>query len=299
MKANKTASFLGHEYSWSKAGIELQDAQPLLGGVTVRLPGYTMSQVFVTHVAPGGEETKYRLPLGWDEKEKLCQLCVDQDFLTIRPQERAGLPDEARPTITLTNAHTESHTVSKWAGIADARFDAVYHALLALAERTTGQRPIPARFNRWQKGLAVAGVAGGLLLLLLLAYALARPLVASRWPARFSLLFALLLLLLGLFLAGTRGLAWVERHKSQWDRSFTHPWVVMAVNVLFFLALIGVAGLGETAVGAWRTASPVSAGDERAVYAIVAYTALFAAGLIVAAAGVAMDPLMHLIDERF
>lgn len=299
MTKNKTATFLGHEYSWSKASLELQDVQPLFGGVVVRLPGWTISQVFVTRVAPGGQQTKYQLPLGWDEKDKLCQLCVDHDFLTIQPEERNGLPDEARPTITLTNSRNDSHTVAKWAGVADARFDAVYHALLALAERTAGQKPVPVRFNRWQKGLTVAGIAAGLLLLLLLAYVLARPLVAAWWPARFGLLFGLLLLLLGLFLAGIRGLAWVERRQAKWDRSFTHPWVVMVANVLFFLAFIGVIGLGEVAIVTWRMATPIAAGDGRSLYATIAYTAVFAAGLIVLAAGLVAAPLMRLIDERF
>lgn len=39
MAENKTASFLGKEYNWSKASLKLQDVQPLFGGVIVYLMG--------------------------------------------------------------------------------------------------------------------------------------------------------------------------------------------------------------------------------------------------------------------
>ena len=123
---NETARFLGADYHWSRAQIELRDAQPLMGGIRVLLPSYTISHMFVTRVAPGGGETKVRLPLRWDEKKDLCALCVEHDFVTIAPQERAGLPDEARPTITLSNRQREQVAVAKWAGVRDARFDAIY-----------------------------------------------------------------------------------------------------------------------------------------------------------------------------
>lgn len=135
---NKTAVFLLHEDRWHKTSLELHDAQPLFGGVVVRLLGWTSRQAYVTRVAPGGSETKFKVPLRWTDGEKaaLIRLCVVHDFLTIAPDQRPGLPDEARPSLTLTNPTGDSHTVAKWAGVADARFDAIYHALLALAART-------------------------------------------------------------------------------------------------------------------------------------------------------------------
>lgn len=56
-----TAAFLGPEYSWSKVAFELRDVQPLSGGVRVYLPAWTISQFFVTEVAPAGKETKYNM----------------------------------------------------------------------------------------------------------------------------------------------------------------------------------------------------------------------------------------------
>lgn len=142
---NATIAFLGPEYSWSQVAFELRDVQPLSGGIRIYLPAWTISQFFVTKVSPGGEESKYKLQTPWDTKEELCRLCIEKDFITIRPEERAGIPDEARPEITLTNRRNESHTVSKWAGVIDERFDAVYDTLLAMEERTAGQRPMPTR----------------------------------------------------------------------------------------------------------------------------------------------------------
>ncbi len=301
MTQNKTAEFLIHEYSWNKASLELHDVQPLFGGVIVRLPGWTHSQAYVSRIAPDGTETKYRLPLKWTEgeKEKIIRLCVEHDFLTMQLEERPGIPDEARPSLTLRNSKRESHTVAKWAGVADARFEAIYQALLALAKRTETLQPIKPRFSIWQKGLTIAGAVAGVLLLLLPAYALAQPLVAAQWSESFGLLFFGLLLLAMLLLIVMRGLAVLERKKARWKRTYTHLWVVGIVNFLFFVAVICLLGLGETAVSLWRSDTVLAIGDERQLYAVVGYTAVFAAGFVLLAAGPIMPWLLNLIDERF
>ena len=301
MSRNKTAEFLIHEYSWNKASLELHDVQPLFGGVVVRLPGWSHSQAFVSRIAPDGTETKYKLPLKWTngEKQQLVRLCVEHDFLTIQPKERPGIPDEARPSLTLGNSKQESYTVAKWAGVADARFDAIYHVLLALAERTQDLQPIKPRFNIWQKGVTIAGVLAVVLLLIWPAFALAQPLVAAQWPDQFGLLFFGLVLLAALLLIVMRGLAGLERKKARWNRTYTHLWVVGIVNLLFFVTGICLFGLGETAVSLWRTDSLLAVEDERQLYAVVGYTAVFAAGLVLLAAGPIMPRLLNLIDERF
>lgn len=298
---NKTAEFLIHEYSWNKASLELHDVQPLFGGVVVRLPGWTHSQAFVSRIAPDGTETKYKLSLKWTEGEKqqLIRLCMAHDFLTIQPEERPGIPDEARPSLTLGNSKQESHTVAKWAGVADTRFDAIYQAMLALAERTDDLQPIKPRFNVWQKGLAIASIVAVILLLIWPAYALAQPLVAAQWPEQFGLLFFGLLLLAALLLIVMRGLAVLECKKARWNRTYTHLWVVGVVNLLFFVAGICLFGLGETAVSLWRSNTILAANDERQLYAVVGYTAVFAAGFVLLAAGLIMPRLLNLVDDRF
>lgn len=301
MPQNKTAEFLIHKYSWNKASLELHDVQPLFGGVNVLIPGWTSGEAYVSQYAPDGTETKYRLPLKWSEgeKEQIIRLCVEHDFLTIQPEDRSGVPDEARPSLTLRNSKRESHTVAKWAGMANARFDVIYRAMLALAERTQDLQPIKPRFTAWQKGLTIAGVMAGVLLLLLPAYALARPLVTTQWPERFGLLFFGLLLLAALLLVVMRGLAVLERNKARWNRVYTHLGVVGVVNLLFFVATVCLIGLGETAVALWRTNTLLAIDDARQLYVVVGYTAVFGAGLVLAAAGIVMPRLLTLIDERF
>ena len=301
MDQNKTAEFLIHEALWNKASLELHDVQPLFGGVIVLLPGWTSSEARVGRVAPGGSETKYRLPLKWTEKEKeqLIRLCVENDFLTIQPAQRPGIPDEARPMLTLRNSKHESHTVVKWAGVADARFDAIYQAMLALAERTAQLKPIPPRFNRWQKVGVISALGVGVLLLPLPGYAAARAVVNLWWPDRVGLLLVLLLHLLVFLLAGVAGLSWWERRKPRWDRAWAHPWMLIGVNLCFFLAGIGAWGLAETAVATWRSDLLLTAGNERVWYVLLGYAGVFTAVLLLALAGPLMPRLLTLIDERF
>ena len=151
MTENQTSAFLGRPYSWSKVKFELDDVQPLHGGIRIYLHSWASGPAYITSIAPGGQETKYQLSLGWNEKEQLCQRCIDQDFLTIDPETRPGIPDESRPSITITNHAGEKHTVAKWAGVKDARFDAIYKALRQIGERTEGKKPIPDRYGRIKK----------------------------------------------------------------------------------------------------------------------------------------------------
>ncbi len=62
--------------------------------------------------------------------------------MTIQPPDRPGIPDESRPTITLTNAVGETRTVAKWAGVVDDRFDAIYAAMREFETLTQHMEPI-------------------------------------------------------------------------------------------------------------------------------------------------------------
>jgi hypothetical protein len=160
-------------------------------------------------------------------------------------------------------------------------------------------RPIRPRFNVWQKGLTITGIVAGTFLFMLPAYSLAHSLVAPWWPEQFGLLFFLLLFLMILLLGGMRGLAMIERRKALWNRIYTHFWVVVAVNLLFSAAVICLIGLGETAVSVWRSGEALALGDERMLYGVLGYTAVFTAVFILAAAGLVMSRLLPIINERF
>jgi hypothetical protein len=116
--------------------VELDDVQALWGGrrIAVAGPGWAV----VERVRPGMRVWRYEVALGPAAWMALLRVLVENDFATIAPAERPGIPDEARPRITLVNAAQEQRSVSKWAGVQDARFEAVYQALLQV-ERLTEQ----------------------------------------------------------------------------------------------------------------------------------------------------------------
>jgi hypothetical protein len=133
---NATSIFLGREAERVAARVELSDVQGSWGGRRIQANG--SGQVIVRQVQAGLHERRYEFGLGHGEWKRLLDVLVEQDFLSMQPEERAGIPDEAYPTITLTNARGEQCMVSKWPGVIDERFAAVYAAMLRL-ETLTGQ----------------------------------------------------------------------------------------------------------------------------------------------------------------
>lgn len=145
---NHTKTFLGDKNRWRAARIELDDAQPLSGGHRVSVTGAGF--VTLEMVAPTGESARRAFVLLPEETRRLFALCIQHDILVPRPGGRPGLPDEARPAITLVNAAGQRRTVAAWLGEMDAAFSEVYAALRALAE------PAPAELagRRHLAGLA-------------------------------------------------------------------------------------------------------------------------------------------------
>lgn len=136
---NATRTFLGTEPQWSAARIELDDVQGLWGGRAILLEG--AGRVVVRLIQPAMLEHRYEFVLGEDERKGLLDLFVENDFLTIKPGERPGRADEARPTLILVNAAGESWRVAKWAGVKDERFDALYAAIAQLETYTQHLAP--------------------------------------------------------------------------------------------------------------------------------------------------------------
>src|SRR5258707_13896197 len=138
--ANATRTFLGDESRWSTASIELYDIQALWGGLRLYVAG--PGRVIAQRVLPGKVERRYEFELGAGEWKRLLDLFIENDFLTIKPLERPGIPDEARPSITLVNARGDKRLVAKWAGVNDERFDSLYSALTRLETFTTQLEPV-------------------------------------------------------------------------------------------------------------------------------------------------------------
>ena len=188
---NETAVFLGSQFYWGNAQIRLEDVQPLYGGV--RLWVASWGNPSVHRVAASGDVKRYKVPFNREEKLDLIQLFAEQDFLTIAPPERAGIPDEARPSITLINHKRETHTVSKWAGVQDARFDVIYDALLTVIERAKDVKPEPEKLRPFQKTLFILGLILLILSPFVIGNIFARLVVNLWWPAQIGKLTWILL----------------------------------------------------------------------------------------------------------
>jgi len=137
---NSTQIFLGDETLWLAALIELYDVQGLWGGRRIRVRGD--GQLIVQIIGHGLIEQRYELTLSPSDFQQLLKALIDNDFVTLRPEERPGIPDEARPTITVINAAGEKHSVGKWAGVKDERFAAIYAAFLRLEAMTQSIGPV-------------------------------------------------------------------------------------------------------------------------------------------------------------
>ncbi len=137
---NETRAFLGNEAQWSAARIELEDVQGLWGGRIIRIEGGGKATVRL--IQTGMIERRYDLRLARDEIKRLVEIFIANDFTAIRPMERPGIPDEARPKIRLTNSAGAQREVSKWAGVKDERFSAVYSTLIQLEAKTTILEPV-------------------------------------------------------------------------------------------------------------------------------------------------------------
>jgi hypothetical protein len=139
-QVNATQDFLGDETQPAAASIELYDVQGLWGGRRIYVEG--TRRAVVQLIQPGMLERRYEFAPGDDDIQQILDLFVENDFLTIKPNERPGIPDEARPRITLVNAAGVKWAVDKWAGAKDERFDAIYRALLRLEELTKTLDPV-------------------------------------------------------------------------------------------------------------------------------------------------------------
>lgn len=253
---NETRQFLGPEYNWSKATLALKDVQGLHGGVELWLPSW--GDAFVTRIEANGRAIKFKVPITPEERLQLIHLCIAQDFVTIPFDTRMGVPDEARPSITLTNRKREEHTISRWANSRDERFETIYQALLDIAARTEGRKPIPERFSSRQKRLFWLGIAVLAVLPFVLGFLLARPAVSLWWPDHISRLAGVLIGMVVAFPLLMAGLRFYERYKMSYDRLFTNMWLLIMLSWVYLAVLLMLPGFlqrislvvwADTAVG--------------------------------------------------
>jgi hypothetical protein len=131
---NATAAFLTSPWR-----IELDDVHGLWGGE--RCIVWSDGRVWAEAVSPARDARQGEARAPAEAVSLLRQTLVATDFITIALPPRPGVPDEACPVITLTNAAGERRPVRKWAGDRHAGFEAVQARLHALAAAALGLSP--------------------------------------------------------------------------------------------------------------------------------------------------------------
>ena len=115
--------------------VVLRDVQGLFGGQDLWLSAE--GQLTVQVVRPARNISpcmRYSRRLEANELARIGSLLAEHKFQEIQIKERSGVPDEARPAITVRSADGNERTVQKWANDKQAGFDAIYKELLALVK---------------------------------------------------------------------------------------------------------------------------------------------------------------------
>lgn len=236
---NETSDFLGADYNWYNVVVTLDEVHPLQGGIQLTVKG--SGQVSVTLVKPRGQQTKYRFFINQDECQRLKQLLLEHNFLTIQPEERLGIPDEARPTITIKNAQ-QSHRVAKWAGVQNDRFDPIYDILGAIAAQTQDHQPLSQPEARWLTVVKFLSVGLLSISIIFLARAITHQIVLStdpQSPADFLLPVASMTVIVPLLLGICVGLEWlVVRQKSFFSRFNSLILVILGILYVINLTMV-------------------------------------------------------------
>ncbi|MFH0886630.1 MAG: hypothetical protein V1843_00520 [bacterium] len=136
VRPNDTAQFLGPYRT--KTIIELRDIQGLFGGRNIIVNGSGIATVEAVYVDPKTKKLAhktYTAQICKCDVENFLYMAIAKDFVNIKIKERLGVPDEARPTITITNFEGKKHSISKWANDSNERFDVLYSELLKIEDK--------------------------------------------------------------------------------------------------------------------------------------------------------------------
>ncbi|MBI2624277.1 hypothetical protein HYW67_02170 [Candidatus Parcubacteria bacterium] len=149
---NETKKFLGDDALRRSIQMQLYDIHGLWGGVNAFVSGSGEAFLEIVDLVISGSK-RYYLRLTDVELQSLTSSFTENNFLTISVSNRAGIPDEARPTIALVNATGQTHQIAKWEGDKNERFEKVYKSLLALSEKKDRFQPVSE--SLWSKDSVV------------------------------------------------------------------------------------------------------------------------------------------------
>jgi len=155
---NETEHFLGNESEWQNIRIELRDVQGLWGGRNIFIYGSGKTIIQIVNPDPkkglGLFEKRYTFSLGDYEIKRLINAFIKNDFVTIKLNNRSGVPDEAKPEIILINSKGDSREVSKWQNDKNERFDMIYEQILEIEKKI--EKLIPTSESKWDGVAATA-----------------------------------------------------------------------------------------------------------------------------------------------
>ncbi|HUT59766.1 MAG TPA: protease inhibitor I42 family protein [Phycisphaerae bacterium] len=144
--------------------VVLRDVQGLSGGQDLWL--FADGRLIVQVVRFGDRTrpcSRYATRLDANALAKVGRLLTERKFFKIKTRDRAGVPDEAHPAITVRSAEGKEHTVRKWANDKHPDFDAIYEELLGLVKSACrGQPEYAGAYDRaWAPKPADPQPAGG------------------------------------------------------------------------------------------------------------------------------------------
>ena len=122
--------------------VRLDDVQGLFGGQTLVIDA--TGGVFVRKVSQQ-KEVSYHLKLTPEELKTLLEFIPTSGIYDYVENRRYGVPDEARPRLTLILPNRKQSTAEKWANTKDDHFDKLYQRLLGLVEQAAKTKPYRKR----------------------------------------------------------------------------------------------------------------------------------------------------------
>jgi len=125
--------------------VSLLDVQGLFGGRNVYVSADGV--VIVQSVDRGMYERRFKGRLKPEQLLELSTALTRSGFFTLQIPDRLGVPDEARPTITVTLKSGASRSVARWANDKNAAFDVVYGLLKRFEKQHSSGSP--ARTGRY------------------------------------------------------------------------------------------------------------------------------------------------------
>ena len=123
--------------------VSLRDVHPLYGGQILYLAadgsGYCQLLSRREGVATLFEK-RYQLPPSPALMERLARLLAAHSFTMLSSSQQPGLPDASRPALSVRMASGQAVTVRRWLRDGNQDFEAVYQAMLAVAQSAPAQK---------------------------------------------------------------------------------------------------------------------------------------------------------------